>query len=580
MSTFKKAWLLLNKSQRKYIYFIFILMFFSMILEILSIGIIIPLLSLLIKGNADVSFFNHFLFFGQLTKTNLIYIGLLVTVIIFSIKNLFLIFNLWQQSKFMAKMNVEFSDRLFKYYLKKDYMFFLETNTSLLHRNVTFEVVSFVDYINKTIIILNEIIIFLGIICILLYADILGTLIILTLIGVFFLITYFSTRKRIDSLGKEKIIIRGEANKHILQGFMAAKEVKILDRIEDLTQQLYHNFLKLHKNYLVTRFITGLPRFAFEILIATTFAVLIVFMLKTNKETVDIIQYLGVFAIASFRLVPGAAKLISSYQGLRYGGPSVKLISNELFSKKNELHKEEKSNISMDFQKNINLKNLSFSYPSRKEFSLSKISMTIKKGDFIGIIGETGSGKSTLINLLIGLLNPIEGKIEVDELNIHSNLSKWYKKIGYIPQSVYLLDDTVRKNIAFGLKNEDIDDSLIQKAVDKASLGKFLNELPNGLDTIVGENGIRISGGQLQRIGIARALYRDPEILILDEATSSLDKLTEKKIIESIQFLKRKKTIIIITHRLSTVENCDKIFFIDRGKITKQGSPKEILNNI
>jgi ABC-type multidrug transport system fused ATPase/permease subunit len=206
--------------------------------------------------------------------------------------------------------------------------------------------------------------------------------------------------------------------------------------------------------------------------------------------------------------------------------------------------------------------------------------MTVTKGDFIGIIGETGSGKSTLINLLIGLLQPSEGKIEIDKLDINSNLTEWYKKIGYVPQSVYLIDDTIKKNIAFGLREEDIDDNLIKQAVEKASLSEFLNELANGLETIVGEKGIMLSGGQQQRIGIARALYRDPEILILDEATSSLDQATEKKIMKSVQFLKRKKTLIIITHRLSTVENCDKIFFIDKGKITRQGSPEKILKNL
>ena len=237
-------------------------------------------------------------------------------------------------------------------------------------------------------------------------------------------------------------------------------------------------------------------------------------------------------------------------------------------------------NIPLKFQKEINLRNLCFSYPIRKEFSLSEISMTIKKGNFIGIIGETGSGKSTLINLFTGLLRPSEGKIEVDELNIFSNLPEWHKKIGYVPQSIYLTDDTVRKNIAFGLRENDIDDDLIKQAIEKASLSEFLKNLPNGLDTIVGEKGIRISGGQQQRIGIARALYRDPEILILDEATSSLDNLTEKKIMDSIHFLKRKKTLIVVTHRLSTVNKCDKIFFINKGKITKQGSPEEILNDI
>ena len=264
--------------------------------------------------------------------------------------------------------------------------------------------------------------------------------------------------------------------------------------------------------------------------------------------------------------------------------PSVKILLNEFsinknYDKKNN-YEEKNLNKSLNFHKEINLKNLSFSYPTRKDFSLSKISLDIKKGDFIGIIGETGSGKSTLINLLIGLLNPSEGAIEVDKLKIHLNLPEWHKKIGYVPQSIYLTDDTIRKNIAFGLKDEDIDNQLIEKALEKASLNKFLNTLRNGLDTIVGEKGIRLSGGQQQRIGIARALYRDPEILILDEATSSLDQSTEKEIMESINFLKRKKTLILVTHRLMTVKKCDKIFFVENGKLIKQGSPKEVLNNI
>ena len=229
------------------------------------------------------------------------------------------------------------------------------------------------------------------------------------------------------------------------------------------------------------------------------------------------------------------------------------------------------------FQRQINVKNLCFSYPTRKEFSLSEISITIKKGESIGIIGKTGSGKSTMINLLIGLLKPSKGKVEVDGLNILSNLSEWYKKIGYVPQSIYLMDDTIKKNIAFGLLDDDINEALIKQAVEKASLNTLLNSLPNGLDTIVGERGIGLSGGQQQRIGIARALYRDPEILILDEATSSLDNSTEKQIMDSIELLKRKITLLTVTHRLSTVNKCDKIFFIDKGKITKQGKPKEIL---
>jgi ABC-type multidrug transport system fused ATPase/permease subunit len=299
---------------------------------------------------------------------------------------------------------------------------------------------------------------------------------------------------------------------------------------------------------------------------------------------VNIIQYLGVFALATFRIVPGVSRILTSLQHMKYAVPSVEILIKEFHSNdhthvKRNYHPEDQG-ISVKFQKKIDLTNLYFSYPTRREFSLSGISMTLKKGDFVGIIGETGSGKSTLINLFTGLLKPSEGKIEVDGLNIFSNLSEWHKKIGYVPQSIYLMDDTIKKNIAFGLREDDIDDNSIKQAVDEASLSEFLKSLPNGLDTIVGEKGIRISGGQLQRIGIARALYKDPEILILDEATSSLDQATEKKIMDSVHFLKGEKTLIIVTHRLSTIDRCDKIFFINKGKIVKQGTPEEVLKNI
>jgi ABC-type bacteriocin/lantibiotic exporter with double-glycine peptidase domain len=307
-------------------------------------------------------------------------------------------------------------------------------------------------------------------------------------------------------------------------------------------------------------------------------------MLKVNRDMLSIVQYLSVFAIASFRIIPGASRIFTSFQSIKFRQPSVELLSKE-FGLKNYYHVKKNSQSKdlkppLKFQKEINLRNVCFAYPIRKEFYLSEISMNIKKGNFIGIIGKTGSGKSTLINLFTGLLRPTEGKIEVDELSIFSNLSEWHKKIGYVPQSIYLTDDTIRKNIAFGLLENDIDNDLIKQAAEKANLSEFIKNLPNGLDTIVGEKGARISGGQQQRIGIARALYRNPEILILDEATSSLDNLTEKKIMDSILFLKGKKTLIVVTHRLSTVNKCDKIFFINKGKITKQGSPKEVLNNI
>ncbi len=584
MSLLKQAWLLLTVDQRRHGLIIVLLMFIAMILESLSVGIILPLTSILLTGDLDNSFFANFFVIDLFSERNLIYIALTITIIIFLIKNLALVFNHWRHTKFLRKLQFEITNKFFIYYLKKDYIFFLQNNSAHLYRNLTDIVNSSISYIKGYMILFTEIVVFIGIIIILFYVDFMGTAIILSLVSIVSIIIYVLTIGKISSFGEERNIVGGELNKHLLQAMASAKDVKILDREDDLVYQVNKNLFKMTRLHQIIQFINGLPRFSFEMLMVCAFFLLVFIMMTEQREMTDIIQYLSVFAVASFRIVPGASRILSSFQSIKYMEPSVKILLQEFDSKYHFVDKKnnqiQDSNTPLEFNKEINLSNLSFSYPSRKEFSLSKISMKINKGEFVGIIGRTGSGKSTLINLLIGLLKPSEGKVEVDKLDINSNLHNWFNKIGYVPQSVYLTDDTIRKNIAFGLKEENINDDLVKKAVEKTSLDKFLTNLQNGLNTIVGEKGIRLSGGQQQRIGIARALYRDPEILIFDEATSSLDISTEEKIMDSIQFLKRKKTLIIITHRLSTVKNCDKIFFIDKGKIIKQGTPKEILNNI
>jgi ABC-type multidrug transport system fused ATPase/permease subunit len=364
MPLFKKAWLLLSHDQKMYVIFIFIMMFIAMILESISVGIAIPLISILLKGEVDTSFFSYLFTFGRPTGENLIYIGLSITFLVFLIKNLALMFNLWHQKKFLRKITIEFTSRLFKHYLRSDYIFFLQKNSAHLYRNLTDIIGTFVDYINRYMVLLSEIIVFIGIIFILCYVNFLTTIIVLFSIGVVSFLIYILTIKKITFFGKERNVIGGELNKHLFQGMASAKDVKILDREDDLIYQVDKNLFKMTKINHLMQFINGIPRLLFEVLIVCVFVTLVFLLLGTKKDMIEIIQYLGIFAIASFRIIPGATRIFSSYQMISYDEPAIKILLQEFSLKDNSYEKKNYQlndcDTSLTFQKEINLKNLSF----------------------------------------------------------------------------------------------------------------------------------------------------------------------------------------------------------------------------
>ena len=310
-----------------------------------------------------------------------------------------------------------------------------------------------------------------------------------------------------------------------------------------------------------------IPRIFLELVALVGLSLLLFTMLMQDLKINNIIPVIGVFAAAAFRIMPSVNRIIGQFQIIRYGMP----IINKIYKEITQINFEENYlNISDEkilFKDKIQLENVEYSYETRSQIVLSNITFEVPLYSQIGIVGESGSGKSTLVNLMLGLLKPNKGEVKVDGKNIQSNLKSWQHQIGYVPQNIYLMDDTLKNNIALGEETEDIDDKLIKDAVKLSGLQNFISNLPNGLDTIVGERGAQISGGQLQRVGIARALYNKPKVLILDEATSSLDLDTEKNLMKEIEKLKGTITLIIISHRLSTISNCDKILKIKGGKI-------------
>ena len=300
-------------------------------------------------------------------------------------------------------------------------------------------------------------------------------------------------------------------------------------------------------------------------------------MLLSNQSVNELIPTLGLFAAASFRLMPSANKILSSIQQLRYEGPQIENVCKEL--KENRFFNHSKnSNEKFLFQNDIKLEEINYTYQGSSKPTLQNININIPSGFQTGFIGESGSGKSTLIDIILGLLDPTSGKVKVDDINIRKNLRGWQSKIGYVPQTIFLTDDTLRNNVAFAIPENKISDQLVKEAIKSANLEEYVNSLPDGLNTIVGERGVRLSGGQRQRIGIARALYHKPKVLVLDEATSALDINTEKEIMNGINKLRKKITVLIISHRENTVSACDQLFKLKNGRIVGDSTSKEISN--
>jgi ABC-type multidrug transport system fused ATPase/permease subunit len=323
-----------------------------------------------------------------------------------------------------------------------------------------------------------------------------------------------------------------------------------------------------------------LPRLWVELLAVAALATLVVVMLVQGRDAATVVPTVGLFAAAAFRLMPSAYRMLGAVQNLRYGLPVITTLHDELTlttpAPPTTLERPS-SRSTPAFERNIQISNVGYTYPSAAKPALSGLRFSIQIGESVGFVGPSGSGKSTLVDIVLGLLTPTDGQVNVDGRNIQDDLRAWQNQIGYVPQTVYLTDDTLRNNVAFGVLREEIDEEAIQRAIEAAQLDAFVASLPDGFDSVVGERGVRLSGGQSQRVGIARALYHDPPVLVLDEATSALDSVTEQGVMQAVQALQGSKTLLVVAHRLTTVERCSWLYRLDRGRIVAEGAPAELL---
>jgi ABC-type multidrug transport system fused ATPase/permease subunit len=409
----------------------------------------------------------------------------------------------------------------------------------------------------------------MGMACLLVYTEPVGALLVGGALAVAGYSFHIITKRSILRWGESRHHHEGLRYKLVQEGLGGVRDVKILGReMEFIAKYDQHN----KANADVGRrqnLVSALPRLWLEFLAVVGLSALVFLIIYEGKKPETMIPTLGLFATAAFRLMPSANKVLVAVQNLRYCLPVV----NTLYAEKQTIalseDGEEQSSDALIFEKTLIFDHVSYAYQETDSTVLSDLSFCIKKGSCVGFIGASGAGKSTLINVLLGLLTPTKGRVLVDEVDIQSNVRGWQNLVGYVPQSVFLMDDTLRNNIAFGLRDKEIDESAISRAVEAAQLSSFVASLPDGLSTNVGERGVRLSGGQCQRIGIARALYHDPPVLVLDEASSALDTETEAAFMAAVNCLRNDKTIVMVTHRLSTVSQCDELYEVAGGSVIK-----------
>jgi len=553
-------------------------MFIGMILETLGVGLVIPLLTVMTKSDLHVeypSLQKWFEYIGNPSPEELVIMGMIIFVAVYTVKVIFLSFFAWWQARFVSGLQVAYSQELFTGYLRQPYTFHLQHNSAHLIHNVIAEVGMFTNATRASLVIMAEILAALGISILLLSVEPLGASIVIITLCLAAWIIHKLTKGLILNWGQARQLHDKMRLQHLQQGFGSAKDIKILGRENEFINQFRIHNTGSAKIFRLTTTMEAIPRLLLELLCVISLIILVIVMIKQNNDFDAIVPVLGLFTVAAFRIMPSVNRVLSAIQNVRFARPAIEKLYDEFMLIDNYLEKRNTRLIKL--AKSLELNQVNYCYPNMEDSVLHDINLIISKGTSVGFIGGTGTGKSTLVDIILGLLTPKRGKVLVDGVDIQHNLRGWQDQIGYVPQSIYITDDTVRRNVAFGLSNEQIDEASVWKAIRSAHLESFIKEMPEGLDTILGEHGVRLSGGQRQRIGIARALYHDPNILVLDEATSSLDISTERGVMDAVRELHGNKTILIVAHRLATVEDCDWVFRLDKGMIVEEGVPDDVL---
>ncbi len=570
-----------DKREKRIIVALFIAAIVGSMLECLGTGIFMPFVEILmdtsiVHNNKYLKFFYRTFHFKS--EENFLIAFAAGIIVIFIVKNMYLIVEKYVIYRFSYSTQRKISTRLLKAYMSEPYTFHLNKNISILQRSMQEDVNQFTNAIIHFMELIIEITVCIALGIYLFDVSHSITVIVVALliicVGVFTAIS----RKFAKNLGKDSQVYKAKIYQWMNQALGGIKEVKILNREKYFVDEYEACYKKYAKGLRISRLLGVVPKYIVEMVSISGLLLAIIFKMKYGqRDIISFIPQLATFAMAAFRLLPSVGRINEHVSCIMYAVPSVELVYNDL----KEIHDIQQNSV-VENRSEWKLKNeivvydIRYKYPDTEEYVINKASFSIKKGQAVALIGESGAGKTTMADIILGLLTPEYGKIKADGIDIFKNLDVWHRGIGYIPQNIYLSDDTIRNNVAFGIKEEDIDDTAVENALEKAQLFDFVEGLSDGVETIVGDRGVRLSGGQRQRIGIARALYHNPEILVLDEATSALDNETESAVMEAIENLHGEKTMIIIAHRLTTIKNADVIFEVNNGEVTEKNK-KDIL---
>ncbi len=570
---FNLLFLIIDKQIKKKLSFVLLIMFISMMLEMAGIGLILPLLQVLLDYDGLINFFSKYDItagFVEFERQKLLIFFIIIIFIFFLIKGLFMLFALWYQMRFAYGVQKFISKRIFNKYLNQGLLFHINNNPSKLSQIITLEAHYLVgDFLIPFMVILTEALILIGVSALLIIYD----------PAVFFLVILFYslsmylyikiTKKKNIELGEKRHFFEKKRALDLQNSFFAFKDIKIFLSDIFFSKSLFKNIEKLADVATLQQTLQYIPSRVIEIISIFTFTLVVIFMIFSGYDPNKMIITLGILTAGAFKIMPSFNRIISSYQSMRFSKISVEKISDiiklEDYQFPNYYKPEFNKKIS-----SIRLENLNFRFEKTSEFIFKDLNLEIKKNEFIGIVGKSGSGKSTLINIILGLIKPTEGKVKyIFEENKDSKIPQ-KKVFAYIPQEFQLIDDTLISNIAFGVDPNEIDLKNIEFCLNAVQMKDFYEKIKLNKNFIIKDRGLNLSGGQRQRLAIARALYFDPQILIFDEATSSLDKLTEQYITDFINTMVGKKIIILSTHKEYQLQNCDKVYEVKHNKLLKK----------